>query len=211
VDDVAAITETNPADKASLLLLKGAQGNILAETGTTIAVLPASDDSKTLFELKLGLLQSQRTYAQMTSLEEQTVRAIAGQTTKAGAHARSILEMAYGEPATFEVERIEGMGERSAEAPGANEKVSNEASLECYPNPAQGSLNIRFNIHDTGQSNTITFADMGGRRIATRQVDEVQGETTLSIDISGFAPGLYFVRLETDGKYIAGKKVVISR
>ena len=210
VDDVAAITQTNPADKASLLLLKSAQGSILQETGAVITAMPTSDD-KTLFELKLDLLETQRTYAQMTSLEEQTVRNIALQNTKAGAHSRTILEMAYGEPATFEVERIEGVGERSAEVVDRKVEVKDESLLECYPNPAQSVLNVRFNIQDKQEATAITLTDMSGRRVAIRQIAEAQGETVVSFDTRSLAPGLYFVRLETGGKYTAGKKVVITK
>jgi hypothetical protein len=209
VDDVAAITQTNPADKASLLLLKSAQGSILQETGTVITAMPTSDD-KTLFELKLDLLESQRTYAQMTTLEEQTVRAIATQNTKAGAHARTILEMAYSEPATFEVEPIEGIGERSAEFAGNELEIMNNAWLECYPNPAQSVLNVRFNVDGKGIA-TINLTNMAGRRVAVHQVGEGMDNTTVSFDTGNFAPGLYFIRLETNGKYIAGQKVLITK
>ncbi len=75
--------------------------------------------------------------------------------------------------------------------------------FDLYPNPAQGMLNITL----TGgrKTGTIAIADISGKQVLT--VDKITSDKVL-VDISTLNQGLYFVRLEQDGRTYVRKFTV---
>ncbi|WP_118975985.1 T9SS type A sorting domain-containing protein [Taibaiella koreensis] len=74
----------------------------------------------------------------------------------------------------------------SAFAPGA------EPSLNCYPNPASNRLNAVINLPE-GQEGALSLCDATGRQVYSTSLG--QGKHTLSIDVSSWARGIYFLQL----------------
>lgn len=74
--------------------------------------------------------------------------------------------------------------------------------FDLYPNPAEGMLNIA--LTGVAKTSRITIADISGRQLLT--VDKITDKAR--IDISTLNQGLYFVRLEQDGKTYVRKFTV---
>ena len=84
-----------------------------------------------------------------------------------------------------------------------------EPLVSVFPNPAQTALTVRFK-NNTKETENFTFEmfDTFGRRTLSRPMSG-NGEQTL--DISGFAAGVYTWRLvgNADGKVMENGKVVV--
>jgi hypothetical protein len=72
------------------------------------------------------------------------------------------------------------------------------ASLAVAPNPAQGQATARFELLQEGAVRLVLL-DLGGRQVeAWTRGDLPAGEQIQRLDLSGKAPGLYFLVLEQD-------------
>jgi len=89
---------------------------------------------------------------------------------------------------------------------GIDEKeIVNQFSL--FPNPAENNVKISFNVN-TLQNIQLSLIDVVGNSIYTENISNFIGVYDKTIDLSGFAEGLYVVRIKTDlGTY--NKKLVI--
>ena len=81
--------------------------------------------------------------------------------------------------------------------------------IELAPNPANATLNIRFESTDAGRA-YLYFYDSGTRLVKSLPQDVSAGENRLTIDVSGFSPGLYWLRL-ANGQSAVTKRFVIYR
>jgi plastocyanin len=75
--------------------------------------------------------------------------------------------------------------------------------FDLYPNPARGVLNIA--LTGVNKPGRIAIADISGKQVLT--VDEMTSDN-IQVDISTLNQGLYFVRLEQDGKTYVRKFTV---
>ena len=82
-------------------------------------------------------------------------------------------------------------------------------SSDCYPNPTSGlcTLQIPMMGNWNWSSPEMRVYDANGRLVMTRRVE---GETT-QFDLSTFAPGVYLIRLISDGQVQATHKVLLTR
>ncbi|MEO0042740.1 MAG: hypothetical protein RL329_2188 [Bacteroidota bacterium] len=75
-------------------------------------------------------------------------------------------------------------------------------SLICHPNPAQTTLNLTFQLPNSGFGNVDIFATNG---IAVKNVTRAQwftqGENSISIPTSDLAAGQYLVRFSSETNY----------
>ncbi len=83
------------------------------------------------------------------------------------------------------------------------EKI-NEFSL--FPNPAQNSLRISFK-NQLSKNSTLLIADMQGNCISKTTLSP--NEETLTLNLTGFAKGIYLVRLMNDNEISFVKKLII--
>lgn len=67
-------------------------------------------------------------------------------------------------------------------------------SIHIFPNPATEYVQVAVQSDGTG-SKTLDIYDMGGRNRISRQFALNAGENMLQIDLTGLAPGIYFLRL----------------
>lgn len=67
-----------------------------------------------------------------------------------------------------------------------------EPSLNCYPNPASNRLNAIVNLPE-GQQGQLSLCDATGRQVYSSTL--ATGKNTLSIDVSSWARGIYFMQL----------------
>jgi hypothetical protein len=81
----------------------------------------------------------------------------------------------------------------------ANEENINDNRISIFPNPASNSISINCEREETS---SLVIIDRLGRVIYKKNN---QGCEETNIDISGFASGLYFVRLSDDSGRVIGK------
>lgn len=81
---------------------------------------------------------------------------------------------------------------------GLNDDV-NQPKVSIYPNPATNLVNI-----STENAKTISIMNSIGQIVYTSNVTS----STLSIDVSQFATGVYFVEIKNETKKITKKLVI---
>jgi Secretion system C-terminal sorting domain len=86
------------------------------------------------------------------------------------------------------------------------EKDSFSDQVDAYPNPADQELTILLPVPAL-KSSVITLADQLGKAVHTSSFSI--GEKSKTISTRELADGIYFLRIETDGKII-NQKIVIA-
>lgn len=81
-------------------------------------------------------------------------------------------------------------------APIRNNNVS---SFTVYPNPVNESLTISVHQSTQGADNSYTVYSIDGKAVATKKFGSVYGMHFEQVDVSGLAPGIYFVEVTLDG------------
>lgn len=82
-----------------------------------------------------------------------------------------------------------------------NEHFNTELSLSVFPNPCLGQLNISVDASEYGAC-TLEITDMFGKVVKFISNEELTGNSSLSIDVNELNPGIYFVRVNDNGKII---------
>lgn len=82
--------------------------------------------------------------------------------------------------------------------------------LSLYPNPASGVIRLNIFTRSGGQA-SLTVYDIQGRIVHQVEVFTTPGPADLSIDSSGWAPGWYYLKLQTFRGEQSGKSVLIVR
>jgi hypothetical protein len=81
---------------------------------------------------------------------------------------------------------------------GIDDKTS-ENYVSLFPNPTTGSLNLTFSSAE--KNVLITVMDASGKILMTRNEGNLSAGTTKQIDLSGFARGIYMVKIEGQNRY----------
>ena len=69
-------------------------------------------------------------------------------------------------------------------------------AIQIYPNPAGNTATISFDLK-SNSAVTLAIYALDGKLIANRVYENLSGANAIPMDISGFANGVYFVRLTT--------------
>lgn len=79
-----------------------------------------------------------------------------------------------------------------------------------YPSPASNSLTLSYILPEAGTAAILTVCDLSGRCLTTQPLDPNPGRHSLIIDVSGYPPGVYIVRIA--GDYAStSRRFVINR
>ncbi len=81
-----------------------------------------------------------------------------------------------------------------------------ELGFGVYPNPAVSYTNI--SLEENEESAIVTIIDQAGRIAEVREMQA--GETLLRLDLSGYAPGPYFVQVKTGLRFSTKRFVVVK-
>jgi hypothetical protein len=82
--------------------------------------------------------------------------------------------------------------------------------LKIYPNPANDQITLDFYAKKT-QAMLCTLFDMNGRIVLQEELEHVvQGENSISLNVSELKSGFYTCRLEGDDKIHAIQKLMVS-
>lgn len=103
-------------------------------------------------------------------------------------------------------------------------QIGKELTLEClptaifelngetfeskiYPNPAREALTVEFGSNQTIDAD-IVITDLMGRNVLQNRVVIRNGQNQFTVDLNPLNTGLYFLRLQKDGKMIFTEKVL---
>lgn len=89
------------------------------------------------------------------------------------------------------------------------EGLSNAITVELYPVPAKGIINIRVNNVSKNEAATLSIIDIVGNVIMSDKLDLNEGSTTVTRNLSSLAQGTYLAKIQFDnGSYITQKVVL---
>lgn len=81
---------------------------------------------------------------------------------------------------------------------------------EPSPNPARSETTIDYSLGEiSGPPPTLRVFDFLGNEVITLQLSRRDGSVLLKV--STLKPGIYFYSLETEGKILATKRLVVTR
>ena len=92
---------------------------------------------------------------------------------------------------------------------GVNEYSSGESVLRIYPNPAKGNALININVTEPGNYSIKLFNSMGQEITRIQPEFYSSGKQTKSINLSFYAPGLYYLRL-TNGNVTKSINMIVE-
>lgn len=69
--------------------------------------------------------------------------------------------------------------------------------MEVYPNPASGSVNVKFDA--TGADYAVAITDLAGRQVAAKTITNANGAQSVEMPIEGLATGNYLVTVSSNG------------
>ena len=69
--------------------------------------------------------------------------------------------------------------------------------MEVYPNPASGSVTVKFDA--TNADYAVAITDLSGRQVAARTITNANGSQTVEMPIEGLATGNYLVTVSSNG------------
>jgi hypothetical protein len=80
-------------------------------------------------------------------------------------------------------------------------------TLDIYPVPASGVLNIR--ISNRGPENlSMHLLNPTGQTVRTIEAVSIDGEISVALDISGLQKGPYFLRISSSGRHVCRKVII---
>jgi hypothetical protein len=80
-------------------------------------------------------------------------------------------------------------------AAGVEEVVT--IGMEVYPNPASGSVNVKFDA--TSADYAVAITDLAGRQVAAKTITNANGAQSVEMPIEGLATGNYLVTVSSNG------------
>ncbi|MFH1319183.1 MAG: T9SS type A sorting domain-containing protein [Bacteroidota bacterium] len=91
--------------------------------------------------------------------------------------------------------------------PDGIEQLNDTETLEIYPNPASGSVNIRYAFEGT-ENFHLSLYDILGQEIMRKEIKNDSSSGLVSLDISGYSTGMYYIKLTNENKQIIRKFVI---
>lgn len=91
---------------------------------------------------------------------------------------------------------------------GISDQQQQQAQLSIYPNPVRIQGTITFNHHKDFENATLSLVNIVGQTVQKIQTNH---NRQLTFNVGGLNDGIYFVRLESNGKPVAVKKMVVSK
>lgn len=93
---------------------------------------------------------------------------------------------------------------------GAEDRRLAGPSLNAYPNPVSGQLTVEFNSAP-GERMDLSVVNGLGQAVLTQRIMSNRGVMTrVSLDLSGFAQGMYRIELSDDGGVIGSTHISVA-
>jgi chitinase len=87
--------------------------------------------------------------------------------------------------------------------------INDSKSMELYPNPAQGMVNVQFESTEGGEVE-ILIADMVGHEVLSKALNTTSGTNDCNLDVSSLQAGIYVLTISNGNDKIV-KQLVISK
>ncbi len=94
---------------------------------------------------------------------------------------------------------------------GVNELDQSLSAYNVYPNPAVNNITLGFNLTENKTVQTTIFNAVGQQVSIGQQADGIQGENTLTLDVSTLPEGIYFAQIMVEGNLAGTKRFVVTR
>jgi len=104
---------------------------------------------------------------------------------------------------------VAGIGHGAESREQGAESMGQPYSFEVYPNPTSGELNLDLTQY-MGRAVRMEVYSLEGKLLRFSEIDEVRAAVE-SLDLSGFAGGMYLVKVKSDGLPDATRRVVVTR
>lgn len=90
-----------------------------------------------------------------------------------------------------------------------NKQIEDLYHINCYPNPASGTIQLSFTLPGTA-GYTVDLYDNNSRIIKTlASENNASGNKTVSVKLDGLAAGSYFIVFKSCGKAVVRKIIKI--
>ena len=103
-------------------------------------------------------------------------------------------------------ERVEVVAEPQKNEPVNVETTLPLESLELYPNPTTGPVNVRFEAEAV--PTTVRIMDASGKTVYSKVMNQFNGSFSEQINLFGNTPGTYMLAIQ-QGKKVSSKKIVL--
>lgn len=90
---------------------------------------------------------------------------------------------------------------------GVNNKVESVSSVSMFPNPASSSVTLKFAVNKVSKA-TVKIYNALGQEAASFDNESIVNGTCLTINLSTYKRGIYFVNSSIDGKTFSQKLIV---
>ncbi len=90
-------------------------------------------------------------------------------------------------------------------------KEENENTILLYPNPASEKVTIDIGAIKNYGASSIRLMDATGRVIRTENLEIIEGIQTISLDVSSYTAGTYFVQLSSTEFILPTQKLIIRK
>ncbi len=88
-------------------------------------------------------------------------------------------------------------------------KTTISQSVKVYPNPAKEQLFVHYQLPEISDKTIFRLFDMTGKQCTSLALDNHMGE--LTIDLSGYAPGIYYYQVMRKGQVVASNKIAVVK
>jgi len=92
----------------------------------------------------------------------------------------------------------------------AGAMAQSDPTFYISPNPAENDVTLSIN-YPGADIKGIRIFDMIGKEVAFIDLNGKTGPTQITIDISGFRPGIYFCNLYSDKGVIESRKLIKNK
>lgn len=93
-------------------------------------------------------------------------------------------------------------------APSSITERTSVTKLNAYPNPCTTQVDIQYELGNVGATqSSLIITNLLGKKIQTLSLEGNTGKVTL--DLSQIPAGIYFYSLETNGRLVSTKKLVV--
>ncbi len=86
-------------------------------------------------------------------------------------------------------------------------EYSLDETLQVYPNPARDKVNLKWRTYSEAAL-TIELSNISGQIMFRKELGSQPGTCHLSLDVSGYGPGIYFLKFILDGEMVYRKLIL---
>jgi hypothetical protein len=95
----------------------------------------------------------------------------------------------------------------AASAPAARPAGSEEKNVLVYPNPSTGVVHVAVSGFE-GRKTELRVLNVIGTVVYRESITELDNRFTRTLDLSRFASGLYYVKIDADNNSVMRKLVI---